>query len=247
MKEKHEFSLYYEGLKDLSLRIGKEITINNEDLYHRIVRILRLKESESCILFDAQCHILVTFQGSFKKNSVTFTLIAVADNQILQPKITFLLPLLKREALHDAIYSLVEGGASTIQLIDTKKVHQKWGGKKEYERLHKVMIAAAEQSKNYALPELLEPQSFEDILQEASKAQIVFFDPEGHAAFSVIEQLKKGLAKELILMVGPEGDLTNEEKEVLKKHNALFCRLGPTVLRAQQAVVVALGLMRSLL
>jgi len=48
-------------------------------------------------------------------------------------------------------------------------------------------------------------------------------------------------------MIGPEGDLTAQEKELLKERGVQFLRLTPTILRAQQAVVVAMGIFRSLL
>ena len=53
--------------------------------------------------------------------------------------------------------------------------------------------------------------------------------------------------KQISLMVGPEGDLTMDEKELLKERDVQFLCLTPTVLRAQQAVAVSLGIFRSLL
>ena len=47
--------------------------------------------------------------------------------------------------------------------------------------------------------------------------------------------------------VGPEGDLTLEEKAYLKQLGFVFCALTPTVLRAQQAVALGLGVLRSYL
>jgi 16S rRNA U1498 N3-methylase RsmE len=44
---------------------------------------------------------------------------------------------------------------------------------------------------------------------------------------------------------GPEGDFTLEEKELLKKHNFIAAQLTPTILRAQQAVAISLGVVRS--
>ncbi len=48
-------------------------------------------------------------------------------------------------------------------------------------------------------------------------------------------------------VIGPEGDLTKEEKAYLKEQGFLFCALTPTVLRAQQAVALGLGILRSYL
>jgi RsmE family RNA methyltransferase len=47
-------------------------------------------------------------------------------------------------------------------------------------------------------------------------------------------------------MVGPEGDLTHAEKEFLKEKNVVFCRLTPTVIRSKDALMIGLGVLRSL-
>ena len=48
-------------------------------------------------------------------------------------------------------------------------------------------------------------------------------------------------------MVGPEADLLLEEKQQLHENGFTFCKLTQTVLRAQQAAVVSLGIFRSIL
>lgn len=52
--------------------------------------------------------------------------------------------------------------------------------------------------------------------------------------------------QELILMVGPEGDLI-PEKKLLVHAGFTFCSLTPTVLRSVQAIALGLGMFRSVL
>ena len=49
------------------------------------------------------------------------------------------------------------------------------------------------------------------------------------------------------MLVGPEGDLTHEEKQFVDDHGFIFCKLTPTIMRAHQAVAVGLGVLRSML
>lgn len=51
----------------------------------------------------------------------------------------------------------------------------------------------------------------------------------------------------IIACAGPEGDLTYEEKMQLTEDGFAFCALTPTVLRAQQAIAIGLGAIRSYL
>ena len=244
----HEFAIYLKNLSEQKLKPNTIARISNTDLFHRITRVLRLKKDEFFILFDRSVNCSVVLLAASQKDTIKVEVVECNQNTILSPNIKFLLPILKRDAFEQAIYSLVEFGANTIQLITTQKTQRKWGGQKEVERLEKVMIAAAEQSKNYALPNLCVPKALDQIVQNLEKqATKIFFDPIGSDTFFVLENMRKSLPEHMILLVGPEGDLTNDEKSILKENNVKFCRLTPTILRAQQAVVVSLGIIRSLI
>lgn len=242
MNATHEFALYYSLLQHYSLKKDAHISIDDKDLIHRIMHVLRLKENESFKLFDQTNHATVRIDAVQKK-AISLTVIDHAPNHILKPHITFYLPLLKRESLESAIYSCVEVGANQIQLIITKKIHRAWQNK-EMERLQKIAIAAAEQSKNFAFPEICSPQTLQEALKTNKAGVSIFFDPTGKNPSDIIK--KAQLASKIALMVGPEADLEAEEKEALLAQNWLFCPLTPTVLQAQTAVSLGLGLFRTL-
>ena len=150
--------------------------------------------------------------------------------------------------MEEAVYALTESGVSTIQLMLTEKVQRSWHGQKELERLNKIIIAAAEQAKNFSFPELKEPVRLESLLeeiQENKKSDNIFFDPSGEPLLHSIQRLEKSSATTFFLLVGPEGDLTHEEKTMVKQHNFMFTVLTPTILRAQQAAFLASGCMRA--
>ena len=95
------------------------------------------------------------------------------------------------------------------------------------------MIAAAEQSKNFSIPFLYDPIPLDLFLQKQREqdSQVIFFDPEGVRITTVLSGRQQG-KQSLTLMVGPEGDLSEQEKDLLRTHNVLFCCLTPTVLRS---------------
>ena len=120
--------------------------------------------------------------------------------------------------------------------------------KHEMERLKRIIHAAAEQSKNFAFPTITDAKPLEEILITLGPTTPRFyFDPDGQSLFPIFQELKDKNAQEIVLMIGPEADLTTEEKKLVQKHNFIFCRLTPTILRAQQAAAVSLGAFRSLL
>ena len=83
-------------------------------------------------------------------------------------------------------------------------------------------------------------------MHDQSQGARLFFDVDGQPLLQAAQQLVDAHAT-YTLFVGPEADLTDGEKEQLKKSGWSVIRLTPTVLRAQQAIVLAAGAIRSLL
>lgn len=246
MTSKHEFAFYSSGLTETLEKSQKNqgLRLTDEVLVRRIGQVLRLQVEEHCILFDQSHHAQVVVK-SITKKYIDVTVQRIRLNTIFEPSITVLLPLLKREALEEALYSCVELGATEIQLVLTEKVQRGWGGAKEAQRLENVMIAAAEQSKNFAFPKLNEPAPLLQALHALPSTTLkVCAAVNGQPLFSCMEMMKQH-TQSLVLLIGPEGDLVQQEYQYLYDHQWTMCALTPTVLRAQQALAVVLGALRS--
>jgi 16S rRNA (uracil1498-N3)-methyltransferase len=61
------------------------------------------------------------------------------------------------------------------------------------------------------------------------------------SAVSRLSELPVGQADSLVLIVGPEGGIADDEIALLSEAGATAVRLGPTVLRTSSAAAVALG------
>jgi len=242
-KDTHQFAFFVSSLTSfLPKQNSANLRISDEKLFHRIIRVLRMDIGETCVLFDEKHNVHFELVGTEGKKQIDGRVIQKQKNKIFSPAITFFLPLLKREHFEIALYSLVELGATVVQPIVTQKTQRKWS-KKEYDRSFQIMVAAAEQSKNFSFPELKKPISLDEACKASSDLEEkIFFDPSGKKLVSVIGNYKD---KNLILMVGPEGDLTDAEKTLLQKHNFSFCSLTPTVLRSLQAAALSVGIVRS--
>lgn len=245
----HEFAIYLAKTSQLASThsIDDDICLNNPQLFHRIVKVLRLTSDETYIIFDQKYYIRCRLLSINKKNIMCNKIIDIQRNPTFKPYITFLLPLLKREAFQESLYTLTELGASTIIPIITKKIQRTWRHPHEYDRLTRIIHAAAEQSKNFSFPSLNTPQSLEKAVSQLQSNARIFFDPSGDPLLPVILNFSKSQPLTIALMIGPEADLLSEEKDLLRANNFKFCRLTPTILRAQQAATISLGTVRSLL
>ena len=249
MDSKHQFALYVPTLAaDLKgADVGASVVLHDGHLVRRISSVLRLQPGDTITLFDQSVHMICVLLSVNKKN-LKVTLQVKKNNAQLMPSITLLLPLLKKDALEAAIYSAVELGVNEIRLVQTEKAQRSWGGAKEFKRLQRIMIAAAEQSKHFSFPELQVPEKLIPLLEDTKKISAkIFFDPTGAPMLDVVQSLKEKKIEHMLLMVGPEGDLSAEEKASLKNSAFTFCALTPTILRARQAVAVGLGALRSML
>src|SRR4030095_5339008 len=250
-KEKHEFALFVESLGLLIQTVGpgQIFIISDEQLVHRITIVLRLGINDNCVVFDrtlyASC-IIVAFVG---KKQIHMKIQSKQCTIAVRPAITFLLPLLKKDDYEGALYALVEIGVTTIQLVSTQKTAGTWSDDHSWDRAQRIIIAAAEQSKNYCFPVLKAPVALDVALRDmdTNESVKIFFDPAGKQCFSVMQMLHGSQPHAIVLLIGPEGDLSVEEKEIVRKKNFIFCALTPTIVRAVQAAALGAGLVRSLL
>lgn len=245
----HLFAIY---LGDLFLpskvKKGDIVSITDEQIVHRVVTVLRTQIGQKLILFDDANHYLCTIAGIKKNKEISLEIGSIDQN--LKPKIeiNFGLPLLKREALEETVYSLTEIGVTKIQLLITNK-SQKNLSDKDLIRLHKIKIAAAEQSKNFNMPQIIKPANLETFCAafKDGSDKAVLFDPTGKSAFELMSRFQNQKIKRITATIGPEGGLAEQEVQLLLRSNFMPCKLTETVLRAVQASAVGAGLLASML
>ena len=248
MRSKHIFALYtHEALPKNGIADGTLHRLSDLTLVQRIYGVLRLRPGDIVQIFNMHEVMVVTLHQVASNKEIQFTINMLEPLRSLKPDIMVILPLLKRDALCDALYTCVEMGVNSIDLVTTQKIHKFWYTDHEADRLKSVMIAAAEQSKQFVLPRIRGLQSLAVAVQEyaASKAYRMLFDPHGLSLFDHIKHIKNEGPERIILAVGPEGDFTEQEKILLNEAGFTRCALTETVLRAQQALAVGLGAVRS--
>lgn len=247
--EQHLFALFSTHFWDTHRHDSDHVIIDDVDLLHRLSKVLRCQAGDSYIIFDQQHHGQISIMYMTKKN-ITASVAWIKINSVRSKKITFLLPLLKKDALESAIDSLAQLGVDTIQLIVTAKSRLSLMQPKELARLQAIMIAACEQSKNYQMTQLLPPVPLADVLNNGSQPnnknssfdQSIVFDVEGQSFFNIHASVKS--SKNICLLIGPEGGLLPDELQLAIQANFKSCALTDTTLRAVQAVAISAALFR---
>lgn len=230
-----------------SCTTGQVTKIHDEDLWVRITRVLRLRAGENVILFDdAQSQLLQLEPPTFQnKKTITATLLESTVHKRLEPRINLCIGLLKKEALQEVAYYAAAMGATHLVPVLTGKVQRSWGNDKEQERLIKVMIAACEQSKQFIVPSIEAPLTFDQFLTSSvyspQHQSRIYFDVHGEPLLQQLNEHRARLPKTITFFWGPEGGLLPQEIAALDQHGFSCAVLTPTVLRAVDAVAVGLG------
>ena len=107
------------------------------------------------------------------------------------------------------------------------------------ERLEKVIIEAAEQSNRINVPSIEEPKSLKKFLDD-KKMDLIFTDLNSKTNKL---DLKKLTNNPSCIIVGPEGDFSETEREEILSYNGVQAiKINENILRSETAVISALSI-----
>lgn len=245
--DSHVFAFFSPAIDDIFSSAKRHspstiVTHKDEPLAHRLQRVVRARTQQEALLFGKKYSFKVILQEIHNAH-ITFTIVNAEPIKLLAPIINLWLPLIEKPALEQAIYAATALGVHTIYFIPTAKSKRLSLASNELERLSRIMIAAAEQSKQFLLPTLRFVSKWSELPQNEP---LILTDLHGSSLTHCVQKLNPQ-EKSCTLIVGPEGDFTLQEKQQLDSLGVLKAKLVPSVLRSEDAVMVSLGILRSLL
>ena len=117
------------------------------------------------------------------------------------------------------------------------------------QRVEKILVSASKQSLKAAVPAVNEPVSVKEFIRlhsgendpETLKLMAYCFEDEKAPRRSVKEVLEGFEGKDIIIMIGPEGDFSRQEAESALEAGFIPIHLGPSRLRTETAAVTAVS------
>jgi len=107
------------------------------------------------------------------------------------------------------------------------------------ERLEKVIIEAAEQSNRIQVPNVEDSQNLNNFLDK-NEVDLIFTDLNSNNKKVDLKKLSK---KPTCIIVGPEGDFSEEErKEILSYRDVQAIKINENILRSETAVISAISI-----
>jgi 16S rRNA (uracil1498-N3)-methyltransferase len=145
-----------------------------------------------------------------------------------------------------AVELLTEVGADVIVPWAADRCVAVWRGEravKSRARWGSAAEQAAKQSRRAWFPEVSQPVDLAGALRHVQVADLaILLDPGGSQSLATTRLPDTG---QIVIIVGPEGGITDAETDALVDAGAVPVGLGPTVLRASSAGVVAAGIVLS--
>ena len=110
-------------------------------------------------------------------------------------------------------------------------------------RVEKVLISAAKQSLKASVPSVNEPVSVREFIcsapEDALKMIAYCFEDERVPRRSIKEVLDSYSGRDIVVMIGPEGDFSKAEAELALEHGFIPVHLGASRLRTETAALTA--------
>jgi 16S rRNA (uracil1498-N3)-methyltransferase len=207
---------------------------------HYVTKVMRIKIGEIFSLFNSsgewEAKIL-----TLSKSIVEFNI----TNQLRQKESTKEMWLafspIKSNYFNFMIQKATELGVTKfIPIIFDRTIVRKINK----ERLEKVIIEAAEQSNRINVPSIEEPQSLKDFLSN-EKIDLLFTDLNSQNKKIDLEKLT---ANPICVIIGPEGDFSEEERvRILKFKGVQPVKINDNILRSETAVISALSIVNYLI
>lgn len=219
---------------------GEVVTVSGEEGFHAAT-VRRIRPGEHMMVGDgagelAWCEVVETDRGALRAQVLDRSSVPQAS-----PTVTVVQALPKAERSELAIELATEAGADAFIAWQAARCVARWDGPKAEKGLRRwraVARSGARQSCRAHIPAVTGPVSTA-ALTALIGAQVALVLHE--SATEVISEKHVTQADSLLLVVGPEGGITEEELAVLTSAGAASVRLGPTVLRTSTAAAVALG------
>lgn len=114
------------------------------------------------------------------------------------------------------------------------------------ERMNRILLSATKQSLKASIPELSDTISVREFIESTAGTEalklIAYCFEDGQERTSIREVLEKNDAKEVIVLIGPEGDFSREEADAAVAAGYVPVHIGESRLRTETAALASVSM-----
>ena len=226
--------------------INNKIFISDKDNYNHLAKSLRIKKGENLLLIDENQIQYETVVENVTNKEIT---VYVENSYKSFRKLDFRLYLgqspLRSNAQSIIIEKATELGVDGVYPVFTDNcVLNKSVIEKKIDKWQRIMYEAAKQCERAYIPKCFAPTSLENLISLRNQGYKVIAFCERFSRLTLHEYCNKYPIKKddkILLIIGPEGGFSDSEFNLFRKNEVPMLTLGNLILKAETAVIVALG------
>lgn len=212
---------------------------------HHISRVLRAKIGDELIIFNGEGMEYASIITLIDKKSVTVQINEeIKQERESQLDLYLAQGISRGEKMDYTIQKAVELGVKKIIPLLTERCNVKLDNERREKRLQhwsSIIISACEQSGRNHVPDILLPQTLEHFLEHIEADVKLVLAPH---ADKKLKDISFSNHSRVVLLIGPEGGLSDREIELSMRKDFLPLNLGPRVLRTETAAVAAMAVLQ---
>lgn len=210
--------------------IFPDVKINDEEQQH-IVKVLRMREGEEIFVTDGKGN-LVKGNLAFEGKKVSLDVVEIRNNlPNFSPKLHIAIaPTKNIDRIEFFVEKATELGISEITLLQTEKTERK---NLNIDKIRKQAISASKQSLRFHFPKIIDLVKFSDFIENLD-AKTTFV---AHCNENLERQYLTEIPKleNITFLIGPEGDFSDREIQILAEKGIKAVSLGSQRLRTETA------------
>ncbi|KQR38175.1 16S rRNA (uracil(1498)-N(3))-methyltransferase [Microbacterium sp. Leaf159] len=221
--------------------VGDLVSLTGAEAKHAAV-VRRLRVGEAVTVGDGAGVWLTGVAEEVSPSRVDVRVSERSADPAPTPRLVLVQALAKGDRDELAVQAACELGVDEIVPWQASRSISRWEGAKAVkgrERWATIVREAAKQAHRAWVPEVSVPASTADLVKRASSERVLLLDPSATTRLSELEPD----GRDLVLVVGPEGGISDDELAKLSDAGAERVLLGDTVLRTSTAGPAAIAVL----
>ncbi len=211
----------------------------SEEQCRYLIAVMRLQLGDELLLFNGRDGEWLFRVSGVSKRGCRLSAERMTRPQVEGPDLDLMISLVKRNRLETIVEKATELGARRIRLVITRRTQ---ADHTNVSRLQAIAIEAAEQTGRLDVPEVLPPAKLDWLLENWDAGRRLMFcdeagdDPsaewggEHGRARPALEALEGQERGPWAVLIGPEGGFAAEERDALRRFEAVTpVTLGPRI------------------
>lgn len=225
--------------------IDQNLFTLGKDESHHLLRVLRKPIGTEIMLIDGNGTAYQAKTESVTGNRLQGTLLEKYPNYgENKTRVHLAIGILKGDRLKLAIEKATEMGVNSISLLTLDHCIKR---EAKLDRLKKIVVSSVKQCGRSFIPELQSFPSMDEWIKRTKNEERIVCALDENTLLSNIREKQIKEVEDIHIVIGPEGDFSQREMDMMKENALTIISLGPRRLRSETAVVTVLAIVNELM